>query len=116
MDDLERVKQILASHGIKIMVGGCGCHDSPWFKMTYKGELIEERDNCNFDMFEEKVSLPKPARLVRLEAYPDCPICLGTGMSRITGEMCNYCIGVHIDRGHISKDDCVIELARASEA
>ena len=36
----EKIKEILAEHGIELLVGGCGCCGSPWMQFRYKGEVI----------------------------------------------------------------------------
>jgi len=38
--DTDRAIKILQEHGIGFHVSGCGCCDSPWVRMTYKGETI----------------------------------------------------------------------------
>lgn len=35
-----RAKELLAKHGFRIEVGGCGCCGSPWVRLEYCGELI----------------------------------------------------------------------------
>jgi hypothetical protein len=49
----ERMIDILKSHGIEMVVGGCGCCASPWVTFKYKGETIVEDDcNAGFDTEE----------------------------------------------------------------
>jgi hypothetical protein len=54
---IERVKEILREHDIKIDVGGCGCCGSPFFSFEYKGEkIIDDEDYCNIDMFGDNAT------------------------------------------------------------
>jgi uncharacterized Zn finger protein (UPF0148 family) len=54
MDNVKRMTEILASHGIRMSVGGCGCCGSPYVRFEADGEVImPEADNVAFDMFHE---------------------------------------------------------------
>lgn len=48
-EQMERIKQILKSHDIEMVVGGCGCCGSPWATFSYKGEEIFDSDEFNLD-------------------------------------------------------------------
>ena len=51
-EKLDKVKEILASHGIEMNVHGCGCCGSPSVKFIYNGlEIIDEYD-AGFKMVE----------------------------------------------------------------
>ena len=58
-----RAVEILKSHGIAVTIGGCGCCESPWVRMTYSGENIifdgigeeiSDRGSVYIDMHESK--------------------------------------------------------------
>jgi len=50
---IRKVKKILLKHGIKIDVGACGCCESPWFSMEYKGKtIVNNAENFRFNMIE----------------------------------------------------------------
>ena len=52
---IEKIKQILQTHGIRMNVAACGCCDSPWVSFEYQGELIiKDEDNFNFYMMEKE--------------------------------------------------------------
>lgn len=51
--ELKRVTEILASHGIRMSVWGCGCCDSPEIKFEYQEEMITEQGRSDFNMFED---------------------------------------------------------------
>ena len=55
ISEVNKAKEILLSHGIKINIGSCGCCESPWVTLEYKGErIINERDMCAIVMIDEK--------------------------------------------------------------
>lgn len=52
-EQIEHVKKILLSHGIKINIGGCVCCGSPWVKLEYNGQIIlDEDDRCTITMID----------------------------------------------------------------
>ena len=54
-EKINKLKEILSKHNIKMSVGGCGCCGSPWFKFEYKGEIVVDcLEEGNFDMFKEE--------------------------------------------------------------
>ena len=44
----QKMIEILKSHGIEMMVGGCGCCDSPWITFKYQGEELFNSENVPF--------------------------------------------------------------------
>jgi hypothetical protein len=59
---IAKAKELLAQHGFKLSVNGCGCCGSPWVRLEHRGQPIidagEDRSDrtvsdCCFDMFEE---------------------------------------------------------------
>lgn len=53
-EDMEKMKQILKSHKIKMSVGSCGCCNSPWIHFEYEGEVVFDADGYCFDTEGEK--------------------------------------------------------------
>ena len=51
---LDMVVAILEEHGIRMSVSGCGCCGSPDVRFEYKGSLIIDDSEVNFNMFEEE--------------------------------------------------------------
>lgn len=49
--DVDNLKKLLASHGFKIELIGCGCCGSPQLKVEYQGKEIIDDSVVNFDMF-----------------------------------------------------------------
>jgi hypothetical protein len=43
---------ILKNHGIEMLVGGCGCCSSPWVKFKYRGEVIFDDAEADFNTEE----------------------------------------------------------------
>lgn len=55
MEAVEKMKEILKEHGIKIEIDGCGCCGSPWVSFEYKGErIIENEYDFHINMFKSK--------------------------------------------------------------
>lgn len=65
-DQIEEAKALLKAHGFKLSIGGCGCCDSPWVRLSHNGRDIifdasgdvdahgvRSVDQVNFDMFED---------------------------------------------------------------
>lgn len=57
MKDLNALETLFEEHGFAIELGGCGCCDSPWLKVAYKGELIFDGENAELSM-----KMPKPKK------------------------------------------------------
>lgn len=50
----KRFTEIMEVNGIKIKIGGCGCCESPWVSMSYKGEtIVDDAEFFSVDMFNE---------------------------------------------------------------
>jgi hypothetical protein len=48
---ITKVKDILASYGIDMEVGACGCCRSPWVTFIHNGEtILDDETGCNFNM------------------------------------------------------------------
>lgn len=55
MTDLEKVKEILASHDIRMNFESCGCCEGPVLTFEYKGKIIVEgAELANIVMIEGK--------------------------------------------------------------
>lgn len=53
-EKLERIRGILAEHGIRINLSGCGCCESPDFTFEYRGErIIESESGFFFTMIDD---------------------------------------------------------------
>ena len=48
---IDKAKKILKKADIQMDIFGCGCCDSPWITMKYKGKtIIDDIGNCNIKM------------------------------------------------------------------
>ena len=63
--NIARANEILRSHGIKMIVGGCGCCGSPQVEFEY-GDLKFEAENCLIDTTD--METPKEAERIEAEA------------------------------------------------
>lgn len=50
--EIDRVTSTLRQYGLEIDIGGCGCCNSPWVKLTHKGEVVVDAENFNIYMTE----------------------------------------------------------------
>jgi hypothetical protein len=50
---LEEIQPVLAAHGIRLVVGGCGCCDSPWLTVEVDGQMLLDAGNANINMLKE---------------------------------------------------------------
>ena len=51
---IDEAKRLLRQRGIRLMVGGCGCCGSPWFRVEVDGrEILPSTDGIQIDMFED---------------------------------------------------------------
>ena len=51
---IDKVKEIFKELGIRIDIGACGCCESPWVKVEYKGDIIlDGEERCGIYMFDD---------------------------------------------------------------
>lgn len=51
----QKIKELLEPLGLKMSVGACGCCDSPWVKIEFKGEVVFDQENASFSTFDEEL-------------------------------------------------------------
>ena len=54
-EQIQKVKEILKEHGIRLYTEACDCPGSPVVAFEYRGEMIlDYEDGAKIDMFEEE--------------------------------------------------------------